>query len=179
MARPKAVNGLLLIVLDVFITASQNSTMTEHSNTSIPHDIPYFIWAYCTLVGFFAQSFEVQCALVPSRCEPTYASFNEGDGSFSWPLQILFGNLRDVAVTVHYNQYPDEPESLFVSEALNDMLLEAINILEKAPKFDGFFDTSCLDEPNWSTLRIAARNVWQTLDKKLPFPFDNWRDFIG
>ena len=148
MARPKAVSGLLLIVLDVFITASKNSTTTEHSNTSIPHDMPYFIRTYCTLVGFFAQSFEVQCALVPSRCEPTYASFNKGDGSFSWPLQILFGNLLDVAVSVHNSQYADVPESLFVSEALNDMLLEAINILEQAPKFDGFFDTSCLDEPN-------------------------------
>jgi hypothetical protein len=149
--------------------------------------MPYFIRTYCTLVGFFAQSFEVQCALVPNRCEPTYASFNEGDGSFSWPLQILFYNLHDVDATVDNSQDAtvdnsqgaDVPESLFVSEALNDMLLEAINILEQAPKFDGFFDTSCLDEPNWSALRIAARNVWQTLDEKLLFPFDNWRDFIG
>lgn len=141
--------------------------------------MPYFIRTYCTLVGFFAQSFEVQCALVPNRCEPTYASFNEGDGSFSWPLQILFYNLHDVDATVDNSQYADVTEFLFVAEALNDMLLEALNILEKAPKFDGFFDTSCLDEPNRSALRIAARNVWQTLDEKLLFPLDNWRDFIG
>ncbi len=153
--------------------------MTEHSDTSIPHDMPYFIWAYCTLVGFFAQSFEVQCALVLSRCEPTYASFNEGDGSFSWPLQILFGNLRDAAVIVHNSQYADVPESLFVSEVLNNVLLDEIRVIYESPRLDGSFDTARLDESNWSALRIAARNVWQTLDEKLLFPFDNWRDFIG
>lgn len=59
------------------------------------------------------------------------------------------------------------------------MLLKAINIVRQAPNSDDFFDTARLDEPNWDALRLAARNVWQVLDKNHRLPFDDWRDFIG
>lgn len=78
-----------------------------------PNGFPYYVWSYCKLVDFFARDVDFQSASIPARCEPTYASFNEGDGSFNWPLEILFYSLYDAAANVANSQYPNRNLSSF------------------------------------------------------------------
>lgn len=137
-----------------------------------------FVESYCILAGFFALPAEEQRALIPSRCEPIYAAFNEGDGTFTRPLDILFHNFRDDAVRFTYHH--DEREYSFIAESLNDALLENIGAIYDAQwNAKDFFDTARLEEPLWNALREASRAVWNTLDDAHRLPFGNWRDYAG
>lgn len=137
-----------------------------------------YVEVYCCLAGFFALSAAEQRALVPSRCEPIYAAFNEGDGAFTRPLNIVFHSFRDAAgyVFTHHG----EPHYKFVAESLNDALLENISAIYDAEcNLEDFFDTARLEEPLWNALREAARAVWNALDDAHRLPFGSWRDFAG
>lgn len=133
-----------------------------------------YVKSYCILAGFLALDADKQRALIPNRCESTYAAFYEGDGTFTRPLNILFHNLRDAAI--HHG----ECEYSFIAESLNDALLNALGALYDAQwQDDDFFDTANLDAPQWNALRAASRDVWNALEEKYRLPFSNWRDFAG
>ena len=137
-----------------------------------------YVYPYCCLCSFFALAADKQSALVPSQCEPTYASFGDGDGTYTRPLQISLGNFQDAAV--HIAIHWGEDEYSFVSEELNNALCEAIRVIRlKWSHDEEFFDTDMLDAPKWNHLREAARNVWDALDENHRAPFENWRDFLG
>lgn len=143
-----------------------------------PPHFPFYIETYCELAGFFALNADEQRARIPSFCKPTYASFNEGDGTFTRPLDIVFHNLLDAAV--HIAIHHGEREYSFIEENLNNALLDAVRAIYEAQWQDAdFFDTKNLDSPLWNVLRIASRAVWNALDEAYHLPFGNWRDYAG
>ena len=137
-----------------------------------------YVEVYCGLVGFFAREADAQRAALPTSCEPIYAAFNDGDGSFTRPLNIVFHSLRDATsyVFTHHGELHYD----FVPENLNDALLEKIGAIYEAQwTLENFFDTSRLEEPPWNALRDAARDVWNALDDAHRLPFGNWRDYTA
>ena len=142
----------------------------------IPHD--GIVDQYCCLVGFFALASHEQRTLIPNVAAPVYVSFNEGDGMFTRPLEILFGGLRDARsiVTARYG----ESGYTFVPERLNDALSDAVRALDsKWYGEESFFDTLMLDASEWDVLRVAGRDVWDALDEAHRVPFDDWLDWTG
>ena len=137
-----------------------------------------YVEVYCDLVGFFAMDAEEQREVLPGHCAPIYAAFNDGDGSFTRPLNVVFHSLRDA--TSYVFTHHGEPHYEFVSESLNDALLEKIGAIYDAQwQVENFFDTARLNEPLWNALRDAARGVWNTLDDTHRLPFGHWRDYAG